>query len=69
MSNLKEQCQYPYVSVMNDILSAKRDAGMFSLRMFVQSRNQDISIDDLARDFCNMEFSRPLEPSYSSLDF
>lgn len=47
----------PNLIKMQELLMAKKSNGMRGLRLFV-SDSRDLSLDDLAGEFCRMEESR-----------
>lgn len=60
--------EMPYVAKMANNLMRKRSHGVVGMRMFVQ-RNSNVSFDDIARDFCEMEYERFLTPCRKELSF
>ena len=53
----KENCA-PHVRLMNQVLEENlREDGYWRPRLFV-SGNRDVSVDDIAHDFCKMEKAR-----------
>ena len=56
----------PYLNEMGRILQEKVERGTIGVRLFVQ-KSLDISADDVARDFREMELARLGKPYYTAL--
>ena len=60
----------PYVVEMGRMLAQKRqNDGLRGLKLFAQSKCDDVVLDDYARDFRGLELSRQFDPPLSSVDF
>ena len=52
----------PYLSEMDRIVRQKKNSGTVAIRLFVPKATEDVSFDDMARDFRQMELSRLVTP-------
>lgn len=58
----------PYISKMDCILGKMRANGLRGIKLFVQSRCDDVMLDDCARDFTRLELFRQFSPALSSVE-